>query len=137
MIYGKVCQRMALLAAAILFIVMSTFRYQLVGLFVTPEEQHVAELAAQVMIVLCIILPIQNSAVVLSGCLRGAGDTKFVAKIMMLSVMIVRPVCTFLAVSVFKVGLVGAWISSLIDIALRQLTSYLRFSHGQWTKIRV
>jgi len=56
---------------------------------------------------------------------------------MMLSVMIVRPVCTFLAVSVFKVGLVGAWISSLIDIALRQLTSYLRFSHGQWTKIRV
>jgi len=137
MIYGKVSQRMALVAAAMLFVVMSIFRYQLVGLFVNADEQHVADLAAQVMIVLCMILPVQNSAVVLSGCLRGAGDTKFVAKIMMLSVMIVRPVCTFLAIHVFNAGLVGAWVSSLIDITLRQVTSYLRFSRGRWSTIKV
>ena len=137
MIYGKVSQRMGLIAALMLMVILSLFRYPLVGMFVTPEEQHVAELAAQVMIILCLILPVQNSAVILSGCLRGAGDTKFVAKMMMLCVMIVRPVCTFLAVSVLGVGLVGAWVSSLIDIALRQITSYQRFSRGQWTKISV
>lgn len=137
MIYGKVSQRLALTAAALLMLVMIPLRYQLVGLFVKPEEWHVAELSAEIMMILSLMLPLQNSAVVLSGCLRGAGDTRFVARMMMLCVMLVRPVCTFLAVYVFHLGLVGAWCSSFIDITLRQVTSHLRFSRGQWTRIQV
>ena len=69
------------------------FRSELVSLFIRSDEgQHVRELAEIVMMIVGAFQPFQMLAVVVSGALRGAGDVKYTAKIMLLTVSVMRPV---------------------------------------------
>ena len=137
MIYGKACQRIALTISICMALAVIPLRYPLVWLFVNANEPHVAELSAQIMIVLACFLPFQTSSVVISGCLRGAGDTKYVAAVMMVCVLLLRPLLTSFSIYVLHFGLVGCWTSSLIDMIIRLTGVYRRFSKGEWTKIKV
>ena len=137
MMYGKASQRLALTAAFVLLALIIPLRYQLVGLFIGPEEPHVAQLAAEVMVVLAVLLPFQTSSVVISGCLRGAGDTRYVAVVMMACVMLLRPAFTGLAIFALKLGLIGAWASSAVDMIVRLTCVYIRFHKGKWMSIRI
>lgn len=137
MVYGKVSQRMALTVSAALLLVFIPFRYPLVELFVRPEEADVLQMAAQVMILVGIFQPFQTSSVVLSGCLRGAGDTRYVAAVMMTCVMIIRPVLSWAAIYPLQLGLVGAWTASLMDMIVRLVFVFTRFTRGKWMKIRI
>jgi Na+-driven multidrug efflux pump len=77
----------------------------------------------------------QTSQVVLSGCLRGAGDTGFVAITSLISVALVRPLLTYLLCFPAGLGVYGAWVALLVDQCFRFVTSYYRFSSGKWTSI--
>ena len=79
----------------------------------------------------------QPSQVVFSGCLRGAGDTKFVAMVSFISIMFVRPVLSYLLCYPLGLGLLGAWIGIIIDQYTRLGFTLYRFSTGKWTKIAV
>ncbi len=72
------------------------------------------------------------SAVVLSGCLRGAGDNLYVASRMMISVSVLRPLLTLLAVHVFHMGLPMTWLLGLSEIFVRLYFFYTRFEGGKW-----
>lgn len=137
MLFGKASQRIALASSLIMSLCIIPLRYPLVWLFVNEAEPHVAALSAQIMIVLACFLPFQTTSVVISGCLRGAGDTKFVARVMMLCVMLLRPAFAALAIYVLNLGLIGAWCGSLIDMIVRVIFVYLRFKQGKWTLIKV
>ncbi len=137
-VYGKCSQRLALTTALILATNIVVFRYPLLRLFIDPAaDGYVYQLAAQVMLVVALFQPFQTSSVVFSGCLRGAGDTKYVAVVMMLCVACVRPVCALLAVHVLGMDLVGAWMASLVDMILRMTLVARRFSGGKWHDIKV
>jgi len=136
-IYGKASQRIALVAALTLSSLIIPFREPLVWLFVNADEPHIAELAAQVMLILACFLPFQTSSVVVSGCLRGAGDIKFVGAISTICVMIIRPLLTALAVYILGLGLIGAWCASLIDMIIRVTCVYTRFHKEKWTSILI
>ncbi len=77
----------------------------------------------------------QTSQVVLSGCLRGAGDTAYVAVTSLISVAIIRPLLTWLLCYPLGIGLYGAWIGLLVDQMFRLVSSYKRFSGGKWCSI--
>jgi len=79
----------------------------------------------------------QTSQVVLSGCLRGAGDTSFVAITSFISVAVIRPTLTWLLCYPLGFGLHGAWITLLLDQFFRMATSMKRFSGGKWTTIKL
>lgn len=132
-VYGKIGQRLAFLVSTILFVLFVTQGRFLVSIF--KDEPAVVALGAGIMLILAFTTHAQTSQVVISGCLRGAGDTIFVAITSMLSVAIIRPTLTWLLCFPLSIGLYGAWIALCGDQFLRFALNFLRFSNGKWTKI--
>ena len=81
--------------------------------------------------------PFQTSSVVISGCLRGAGDNRFVAVVMLICVTFLRPLLSLAAIHVLHLGLMGAWAASLVDMSVRMICVYKRFSSAKWFDIKV
>ena len=134
-IYGKCAQRIALCSAFVLATIISLFRTPLVGIFLDgsiPANTESIAMAVNVLVIIGLFQPVQMSNVVISGCLRGAGDNLHVALIMVLCVVLVRPGLSLLAVHGLHLGLLGAWSASLIDMSLRLVLMYKRFSSGKW-----
>ena len=140
MLYGKISQRFAVMISLVLGVLIVSFRYQIVSLFIgenTMNADLVIGYAAETMLVLAAIQPFQTSSVVLSGSLRGAGDNLYVALIATICVSVVRPIMAALAVYVLHLGLVGTWIFGLAEIVLRFAFFYPRFASGKWKDKKV
>ncbi len=153
-VYGKAAQRMALVVSLVLAASIAVFRIPLASLFVSDagvdlaasalRADDVIALAGQVMLLVALFQPFQTSAVVISGALRGAGDNKYVALVMMVCVSILRPVLAVIAINllthIFRrpdIALIGCWAGSLIDMILRLILVYRRFNGGKWHAITV
>ncbi len=132
-IYGKTGQRLAFMISCVIFLVFLFGRTFLVSLF--SREAAIITLGANIMILAALGTHFQTSQVVLSGCLRGAGDTGFVAITSLISVALVRPLLTYLLCFPVGLGVYGAWVALLLDQCFRFVTSYYRFSSGKWTSI--
>lgn len=130
-IYGKTAQRVAFAASTLLFFLFVFGRRFLMMLF-TNEAAIIAQ-GAVILVIIAFTTHAQTSQVVMTGSLRGAGDTKFVALTAFLSIAIIRPTLTWLLCIVGSVGLSGAWIALLIDQYMRMSFNLARFSHGKWT----
>ncbi len=132
-IYGKTGQRLAFMISCVIFFVFLLGRSLLVSLFTT--DAAIISLGANIMILAAMGTHLQTSQVVLNGCLRGAGDTAYVATISLISVAFVRPLLTWFLCFPAGFGLYGAWVALLVDQCFRFLASYIRFSGGRWTSI--
>lgn len=140
MLYGKICQRYAVIVSIVLGAVIVIFRYPLAGLYIganTPNADVVIQYAAQTMLVLAAVQPFQISSVVLSGSLRGAGDNLYVAAVATVCVSVVRPAMAYIAVHVLHLALAGTWIFGLSEIVLRFVFFYPRFASGKWKDKKV
>ena len=140
--YGKMAQRFAMVVGLVLGTLVIVFRTPLVGLFTADPE--VIRLSSVVMICVGIFQPFQTQAIVNSGALRGAGDTRYVAKVMLITTSVVRPGAALLAVQIIsgvfhlpEWALVGAWLASLLDIFIRLILTNRRFNGGKWHAIKV
>lgn len=140
--YGKMAQRCAMLAGLILGACVILFRTPLVSLFTTDPE--VIRLSAVIMFIVGIFQPFQTQAIVTSGALRGAGDTKFVARVMLITTSAMRPALAFIAVYVIsnilgmdEWALIGAWVASFADMFVRLVMMGRRFNGGKWHEIKV
>lgn len=134
-IYGKTGQRMAFGISTLLFFFFLFGGRFLVSLF--SNDTQVLTLGAEIMIVIACTTHFQTSAVVFSGCLRGAGDTKFVALTSFISIGILRPVISWVLCTPLGLGLIGAWLGLLVDQFTRFSLNMLRFKGAKWTKIEV
>ncbi len=134
-IYGKAGQRLAFLISSMLFIFFITGRDFLVSLF--TNDPAIITLGAGIMLIIAFTTHAQTSQVIISGCLRGAGDTVFVAITSMISVALIRPTLTWLLCFPLSFGLYGAWIALCGDQFLRLVLNFIRFSNGKWTKIKL
>jgi len=129
-LYGSVAQRISWFFSTILFFIFLLGRFRLVGLF--NSDPYIVSLGGSVMVILAFTTHIQTSQVIMAGCLRGAGDTKFTAVVAMVSIMIVRPTLGWLLCFPAGLGLRGAWMALFIDQALRLILNILRFRSGKW-----
>ena len=98
----------------------------------------------QVMIVVAAMQPFQTSAVVSTGALRGAGDTRYVAFSMILTVVGMRPLLSFGAVTLIgktlqlpELALIGAWCVALLDMITRMVLMLRRYNGGKWHAIKL
>ncbi|MDD4796968.1 MAG: MATE family efflux transporter [Eubacteriales bacterium] len=135
LIYGKVGQRIALVISAVLSLIFFTLARPLLILF--TDEAPIIQAGIPLLYLTAVISYAQISQVVLSGCLRGAGDTRYVALVSMVSIMLVRPSLSYLLCYPAGLGLIGAWVGVLIDQFLRLSATLPRFSSGKWTRIRI
>ena len=115
LLYAKVTQRLALVVSIMIAVPLAIFRVPLTSLFLDASKPDAAAVlfnAANTMLVVALMQPIQMSSVVLSGSLRGAGDNLYVASVMAVCVSIIRPIMAVLAVYVLRVDLAMTWLMS-------------------------
>ena len=89
------------------------------------------------MLIIAATTVIQTSALSYTGCLRGAGDAKYIAKTAFISIAIVRPLSAWILCYPVGWGLVGAWLSLFLDQCLRCVLNGTRFRKGKWAEIEL
>jgi putative MATE family efflux protein len=132
MIYAKVGQRIALVVGLLLSLVCVVLRTPLILMF--SREAEVVQMGVFLMLIIAVITPFDTCQVVVTGCLRGAGDNLFIALTSLISIAIVRPGLSWLLCYPLGMGLVGAWVGVLVDQVLRFLINFIRLSSGKWTE---
>lgn len=133
-IYMKQTRKLGRIAALIVMVLIAVFRRALMGLFTTDAE--VIAIGCEIMFLIALSQSLQADQFIVSGGLRGAGDTKFTAYVTMITVLCVRSLSAILMIDVLNWGLWGAWIALLVDQILRTLLISLRFHNGKWKRVK-
>ena len=134
-LYVKIGQRMAIIISVSLSILFIFGGKMLMGLF--TDDIKIIENGAKILIVMAASAFFINSQIVYSGCLRGAGDVKFVAAMALISVAVIRPILSYIMIYPMELGLIGAWLGLLLDQITRGVAGMIRFKQGKWTKIKI
>ncbi len=100
------------------------------------SDPAIIEKGAQIMLFVAFMQPFQSSQFITSGGLRGAGDTKSTAKIVFVTVLVVRPILAIILVY-SGLGLYGAWIAFAADQLLRSALVLRRYNSGKWKAIKI
>ncbi len=101
------------------------------------DDLEVTQLATGALRIIAVAQPFMLSNFIISGSLRGAGDTRWTLYITMAGVWGVRVALAYLLAIRLNMGLYGAWIAMAMDMATRAVLLALRFRAGHWTKIEV
>lgn len=106
-------------------------------IYMFTDEPEIREMASIALRLVSICQPFQATSMVLSGCLRGAGDTKAVLWITIIGMYLIRIPLTYLFLYKINTGLSGAWIVMTIDLAFRSIACYRVFKKGRWSYVNV
>lgn len=101
------------------------------------NEIEVSSLAAECIRIGAFEQPTIAIAMVLSGALKGAGDTKGPFYVSTLSNVAIRLPLIFLIVFVFKLNLILIWIATVIQFIVEGLFMFVRFRKGDWKHIKI
>ena len=134
-IYMRFTRHVGLVFAMFLAVVFVIFGRNLVWLYNQTDE--IVNMGGQIMILIGILQPIQASQFIIAGGLRGAGDTKYSAMVILITVLFVRAMFAVLFVRIFHWGLWGAWAALASDQCLRSLLILLRYNSGKWKNIKL
>lgn len=133
--YTSRTRRLGMMVSLFIGACFFLFGRQIVGLY--NNEPAIVQTGGIILMFLAFIQPFQSSQFILSGALRGAGDTKATAVITFITVLLVRPGLALLTIHVFHWGLYGAWFALVADQMLRSLLVLLRYNTGKWKTARV
>ena len=142
MTHVHISRRISVFVSIGLMLIIFLLRRQLALLF-TTEEEIILGVTLSFYVVIVGMLP-QNGRVVYSGCLRGAGDTRYVAMVALVSVAVLRPILTYLfcyplnaAFPGWQIAVMGPWIAFVIDAFVRDWLLHRRIRQGKWLDIRL
>ncbi|MDD3243848.1 MAG: MATE family efflux transporter [Eubacteriales bacterium] len=135
LLYASQVQRLGAMVALALAAVFLFLGGPLVSLY--SDEAAVIAMGAQVLRIVALLQPFQCSTFILSGALRGAGDSRWPAISVFVGVLGIRPALSALMVTVLQCGLIGAWVALVVDQLVRLVIVYLRFRGRKWLDIKV
>ena len=87
--------------------------------------------------VLAVCQPLMAVDFVMSGALRGAGDTRFPLFAALIAFWVVRLGTAWLVTHVLRLDLQWLWRVVVLDFATRALLKSWRFRAGAWKRVRV
>lgn len=128
--------RRVAMAASIIISACFFFGGSLIARIFTPDVEVIA-ITAFLLKIIVLMTPAQNSQLVLSGGLRGAGDTKWPLFAVIAGVLFVRVPLVVILIRVFHFGVGAAWAAAVVDQYVRSVIVYARFLSGKWKLIRV
>jgi Na+-driven multidrug efflux pump len=111
------------------------FPYLLVRAF-TPDPAVISLGTLFLKVVAAIQIPLAIT-MVLSGSLKGAGDTRYLLGVTFVGAWLVRIPAGFYVVSVRKWGIIFLWGVMILDWTVRMFMVLLRYRSGRWKSIRV
>jgi len=124
----------------VVFAVVAGLVFFFLGRYVSllyTNDPVVETLSAAALKIIAVAQPFMITTFVLSGGLRGAGDTKWTLYITMAGIWGVRVVAAYLFAIKLGMGLQGAWIGMALDMTARAVLVVLRFRAGHWKSIKV
>lgn len=101
------------------------------------NDPGVINQTASILKLYALVQPAQSTAFILSGGLRGAGDTTWVLYANALGTWVGRVIIGYILVNAVGMGLMGAWIAMGIDQIGRSLLISSRFKSGRWKTQKV
>lgn len=111
------------------------FPAQIVGFF--TDDPQVIAIGIMPLRMVGLIQPLLAAAMIFTGGLRGAGDTRWPMIVTGGSIWLVRLPLAYLFALVLDWGLPGAWGALALDLSLRGLLNFLRFRGGRWKTVEV
>jgi putative MATE family efflux protein len=133
--YGRICRDFGLGVSAVLAFLLWVSASALYALFF--EEAEIIAIGIQLMPCLILTVIFQIIMVVYAGCLRGAGDIRYITMAALFSVVIVRTGVSYVFGNVLGMGVAGVWCGVMADQFFRCFLCMLRFRSGKWTSIRI
>lgn len=130
--FGKLATRIGVVFLCFTGTCLFLFSNFLAGLFTNDLE--VQTLASQMLKIVAFAQPLFAASIVLSGALRGAGDTKWPFAISLLSMWGVRVVLALILTVGFGFGLPAVWIAMVCDLNTKGILCIIRFKTGKWYK---
>lgn len=118
----------------LLVIAFCFFGGDIVGLYNSDPE--IIRIGGRIMFFVAFLQPFQTSQFIVGGGLRGAGDTKSIAIIATITILIIRPVMSVLLIYL-GFGLYGAWIALACDQLLRSAMVLIHYNNGKWKLIKI
>ena len=100
-------------------------------------EEEIIQIGTIIMRIVILVVLFQIRQMIYTGCLRGAGDTRFTAFTSMLSVAVMRSVVGYICAYPLGMGLAGIWLGIVSDHVTRYILNGLRFRSGKWTTIKI
>lgn len=126
-----VCRRMVqwgVVSGVVLGVLIVLARPLFIPLF--TGDQLVQDTLLPALLVVAVTQPVAGIVFVLDGVLMGAGDGPYLAKAMVVTLVVFAPVA--LLVPVFGGGLTVLWWAMTLMMAVRMLTLWLRTRSGHW-----
>ena len=132
---GKATTMLALLAMSTFGLFFFILPGTIIAMF--TDDPEIRELATGALRLVSICQPFLAVSMVLSGCLRGAGDTKAVLLITSIGMYLIRIPLTYFFLYKMETGLLGAWVVMTIDLSFRSIACYRVFKKGKWRYLNV
>ena len=133
--YTRHTKMVGTIVACILAVFFMVFGENVVALYNdTPE---VIEIGGKILFFVAFMQPFQSSQFITAGALRGAGDTRYPAIVIAITVLGVRATFAYILVTLLDFGLWGAWIALVCDQLLRSLLIQVHYQTGKWRFIRL
>ncbi|MDF2723057.1 MAG: efflux family protein [Paenibacillus sp.] len=133
--FGWQVRRLGIYVAGAIGIGFIVLARQIMMLYTTDVE--IIEMGALSLRIMGFIQVSQATQFILSGALRGAGDTRYPLYSTFIGVWGFRVVLCLVFVYGFKTGLYGIWLAAAADQFVRSLLIVRRFRKGVWKTMRV
>ena len=131
--YGYGAFKIGVLIMSSMAFVFMFFPQYLIRIF--TNDPVVIYHASSVLRIEALAQPFFASSIILSGALRGAGDTTWPLYISIISMWGVRIILAWIMVGVFGLGLKSAWSAMVADLAVRGIFIFIRYRNGKWKSI--
>ncbi len=132
-IYMRRTRDLGIASSFVLMVLMVLFNREIIGLF--KDSREIIDLGAPILYLLAASQPFQADQFIVAGGLRGAGDTRFPAIAIAVTVLGIRTILCTVLINVFHLGLWGAWIALVADQCIRTGLMAMRYRSGKWKSI--
>jgi len=133
----KTALYMGMIYMAVLGAFFATFGNGLIELVFAPKEAMVTTLGHQLLIIMAVFQVFDAICIVMSGALRGAGDTRWMLLATFLSAYVVFIPCATALAFHFNGGAAGAWMGAALYICVLSGLMWWRFKSERWRHIDI
>ncbi|GHT32969.1 MATE family efflux transporter [Endomicrobiia bacterium] len=99
--------------------------------------EHARPIIVNLFIILAVYFVFDAANIIFASAIKGAGDTMFVMKRLLLFSLFLVIIPTYVGIMIFKRGVYTAWVCLLSSVISLAISFYFRYKSNKWKKMRV